>query len=147
MYASVRGQYVNLCLYLSLPNHFCQCRTFIYRHAGVFGQLTPSPRLSRDPPQQIQIQTSSIKYGWYHIPFKIKAPQPFLNTIRTHITHQPEGGTGVASASTVDIPTWSNEKKRQENFTMFVCLGLLSSLGPGRLGASELSYTFLQSNV
>jgi hypothetical protein len=51
------------------------------------------------------------KDGEYHIPFKIKAPHPFFYTIRTNITHQPERGAGVASATTVNIPIWSDKKK------------------------------------
>jgi hypothetical protein len=53
------------------------------------------------------------------------------------ITQLPERGTGVASATTVDVSPWSDEKKQQENFTMFVWLGLLSSFGSARRGDSD----------
>ena len=40
-----------------------------------------------------------------------KATKPFSITIRTRITQLPERGTGVASATTVDTPPWSDDKK------------------------------------
>jgi hypothetical protein len=34
-----------------------------------------------------------------------------LNTIRTKISDQPKQGAGVARALTVNIPSWSDDKK------------------------------------
>jgi hypothetical protein len=40
-----------------------------------------------------------------------KGHKTFFTTIRTMITHLDKRGTDVASATTVDTPPWSDEKK------------------------------------